>query len=125
MTNKLTEGQIRFLEEKDFHLDEKKNEWWKFNSSLDRVLLVTGMISLQPDDKISLTDLRTGKERTTTDKVPFVYTYGMANKLLDVSRDADSKNEYVKEAINMITSLTGEIASYLRYKEVLFVLDWL
>lgn len=125
MTYKLTEDQNRFLEKSGFHLDKKDNKWWQFDGSLDRVLLVAGMISLQPDDKIRFVDLRTGKERSTINKVPYVYTYGISTKLLDVSRDADSKNEYVREAINMITSLTGDVASYLKCKEVLFVLDWL
>ena len=123
MAHKLTEDQIRFLEENSFHFDEKKNEWWQFDGSFDRVLLVAGVISLK-DDKIIFTNLITGEEKVSN-KVPFTYTYGTAKKLLDASRDADSKNKHVSEAINMITSLTKNVAGYLNYKEFLFVLDWL
>ena len=124
MSHKLTEDQINFLKENHFNLNEHSNVWERFGGSLESVIQVTGMISLR-DDRIILTDLITDEKRITKKEVPFVYAYGTSIQLLGISRDADSKNQYVKKVIDMITSLTGEIAGYLYYKGDLFVLDQL
>lgn len=124
MAHKLTEDQISFLKENHFHFNDNREVWDQFGGWLGSIIQVTGIISLQ-SDRIVLTDLVTDDKKITDKEVPFVYAYGTSIQLLGISRDADSKDKYVREVINMITSLTGEIAGYLCYKDHLFVLDQL